>query len=95
MTEPPLDGGQYSWAAIPTRARVKLPFRHYYRNGTCNSHAREGEAAFEFTLRNVELSYNHHKEAASVKLIATDDDGKLFLSDETDRGTDRLGTCTS
>ena len=40
--------------------------------------------AFEITLRNVELTYNHHKETASVKQIA-DDDGTLHLTEETDR----------
>ena len=37
---------------------------------------------FEFSLRHENLAYQHHKEAASIKQIATDDDGKLSLSDE-------------
>jgi len=39
--------------------------------------------AFGITLRNVELTYNHHKEVASIKLIA-EKDGKLYLSDDAD-----------
>lgn len=30
---------------------------------------------FQFSLRNENLAYQHHKEVASVKLIATDDGG--------------------
>jgi N6-adenosine-specific RNA methylase IME4 len=41
--------------------------------------------AFEITLRNVELTYNHHKEVASIKKIGTDKQGKLYLSDEPDK----------
>ena len=41
--------------------------------------------AFEITLRNVELTYNHHKEVAGIKLIAQDKKGKLYLSDDADK----------
>ena len=40
---------------------------------------------YELLLRNNKLTYNHHKETASVKLIATDKKGKLYLSDEADK----------
>ena len=40
---------------------------------------------FELLMRVNNLSYQHHREVASIKLIATDKDGKLFLSDEPDR----------
>lgn len=41
---------------------------------------------FELLLRNNKLTYNHHKEVASIKLIGTDAKGKLFLADEPDSG---------
>ena len=34
-------------------------------------------AQFELLTRINNLSYQHHREVASIKLIATDDDGKL------------------
>jgi len=40
---------------------------------------------FELSLRKDKLTYNHHKEVASVKQISEDEDGKLFLSDEPDQ----------
>lgn len=40
---------------------------------------------FELLSRNNSLTYNHHKEVASLKLIATDSKGKLFLSEEPDQ----------
>jgi len=40
---------------------------------------------FELLTRINTLSYQHHREVASIKLIATDDDGKLYLSDDADR----------
>ncbi len=39
---------------------------------------------FELLSRNNSLSFAHHKEVASIKLIATAEDGKLYLSDEAD-----------
>lgn len=45
--------------------------------------------AFELSLRRDKLSHRHHKEAASIKQIATDADGTLCLSDEPD--TDKIG----
>lgn len=41
--------------------------------------------AFELSSRKDNLSFKHHKEVASIKFIATDDDGKLALSDEADQ----------
>ena len=40
--------------------------------------------AYELSSRKDNLSFKHHKEVASAKLIAEDEDGKLFLSDEAD-----------
>ena len=37
------------------------------------------------SLRKDKLSYNHHKEAASIKLIAEDKKGKLYLAEEADK----------
>lgn len=42
-------------------------------------------SAFELSLRNDKLRWYHHKEVASVKLVAVDDKGKLFLSSEPDQ----------
>lgn len=42
-------------------------------------------SGFEMSLRKDKLTYNHHKEVASLKLIATDPKGKLFLSEEPDQ----------
>lgn len=39
---------------------------------------------FEITLRNVNLSYNHHREVASIKQIEENEKGKLFLSENHD-----------
>ena len=48
---------------------------------------------FELLCRHNTLSYQHHREVASIKLIAEDAKGKLSLSDEADRDkiTDLLG----
>ena len=40
---------------------------------------------FEFSLRNENLSWNHHKEVSSLKLIEQDHAGKLKLSDKPDK----------
>jgi len=40
--------------------------------------------AFELSLRRENLCYGHHKEVQGIKQIATDADGTLCLSDETD-----------
>lgn len=40
---------------------------------------------FELLMRVNNLSYQHHREAASVKQIAEDEDGLLYLSDEPDQ----------
>ena len=40
---------------------------------------------FEMLMRINNLSYQHHREAASIKLIAEDKEGKLYLSDEADK----------
>ena len=42
---------------------------------------------FELLLRNNKLTYNHHKEAGSIKQIAQDKKGKLYLSDKADKDT--------
>jgi len=39
---------------------------------------------FEHCLRKQDLTYSHHKEAASIKRIIKDKKGKLLLSDEAD-----------
>ena len=41
-------------------------------------------SGFELSLRKDKLTYNHHKEVASIKQIAEDTEGKLFLSNEAD-----------
>ena len=40
---------------------------------------------FELSRRRDNLTFRHHQEVASVKLIATDDDGLLYLSSEPDQ----------
>lgn len=45
---------------------------------------------FELLMRLNTLSYQHHREVASIKQIAEDEDGKLYLSDEPDR--DKIAT---
>jgi N6-adenosine-specific RNA methylase IME4 len=40
---------------------------------------------FEMLLRSNKLSWNHHYEVASIKLIDKKKDGKLFLSDDADK----------
>ena len=39
---------------------------------------------FKLLTRVKDLTFKHHQEVASIKQIAADDDGKLFLSDEAD-----------
>ena len=43
-------------------------------------------SSFQLSRRRDKLSYGHHKESQGIKLIATDDNGKLHLSDEADQG---------
>jgi N6-adenosine-specific RNA methylase IME4 len=40
---------------------------------------------FQLLLRNNNLTWNHHKEVASIKKLAKDIEGKLAVSDEPDR----------
>lgn len=55
--------------------------------GLSESHLRTYQSIadrFQLCLRKHNLGWSHHNEAASIKTIGTDADGKLFLTDEAD-----------
>ena len=89
--------GRWSQVAVREPLRALDGKRHYgdglYKRaaeitgqtaGTLMSYA-SMSSAFEFSLRRENLCYGHHKEVQGLKQIATDDDGKLALSDEADQ----------